>query len=182
VKTSKVIEFEIGNGGGGIRSIAGKCDPGWGFLANLICDSLGAEVICRGDGAYDWGVFEDTAETGRFLETFLVESWLEHLCQHERVTKADRLVENNVHRLGILEFQAIVAAGLTPLRALKAATSVAASLLQRDDIGVLAPGKQADIVAMAGDPVADIAATEKVDFVMKAGRVYRHQTFDVFQS
>ena len=83
---------------------------------------------------------------------------------------------------GILEFQAMVAAGLTPLRALKAATSVAASLLQRDDIGVLAPGKQADIVAMAGDPVADIAATENVDFVMKAGRVYRHQTFDVFQS
>jgi imidazolonepropionase-like amidohydrolase len=83
---------------------------------------------------------------------------------------------------GILEFQAMVAAGLTPLRALKAATSVAASLLQRDDIGVLAPGKQADIVAMAGDPVANMAATEKVDFVMRAGRIYRHQAFDVFQS
>lgn len=51
------------------------------------------------DGAYDWGVFEDTAETGRFLETFFVESWLEHLRQHERVTKADRLIENKVHRL-----------------------------------------------------------------------------------
>jgi len=71
---------------------------------------------------------------------------------------------------------------LTPLRALKAATSVAASLLQRDDIGVLASGKQADIVAMPGDPIADIAVTEKVDFVMKGGRVYRHQTFDRFQS
>jgi imidazolonepropionase-like amidohydrolase len=83
---------------------------------------------------------------------------------------------------GILEFQAMVAAGLTPLRALKAATSVAASLLQRDDIGVLASGKQADIVAMAGDPIADITATAKVDFVMKAGRIYRHEAFDVFQS
>jgi imidazolonepropionase-like amidohydrolase len=83
---------------------------------------------------------------------------------------------------GILEFQAMVAAGLAPLRALKAATSVAASLLQRDDIGVLAPGKQADIVAMAGDPITDIAATDKVDFVMRAGRIYRHQTFDLFQS
>ena len=82
---------------------------------------------------------------------------------------------------GILEFQAMVAAGLAPLRALKAATSVAASLLQRDDIGVLASGKQADIVAMPGDPIADIAATEKVDFVMRAGRIYRHQTLDVFQ-
>jgi imidazolonepropionase-like amidohydrolase len=62
---------------------------------------------------------------------------------------------------GILEFQAMVAAGLTPVRALKAATSVAASLLERDDIGVLAAGKQADIVAMPGDPVANIAVTEK---------------------
>ena len=83
---------------------------------------------------------------------------------------------------GILEFQAMVAAGLTPLRALKAATSVAASLLQQNDIGVLAPGKQADIVALPGDPIADIAATEKVDFVMKTGRIYRYQAFDVFQS
>ena len=69
-----------------------------------------------------------------------------------------------------------------PLRALKAATSVAASPMQRDDLGVLASGKQADFVAMPGDPVADLAATKKVDFVMRAGRSYRHQTFAVFQS
>jgi len=82
---------------------------------------------------------------------------------------------------GILEFQAMVAAGLSPVRALKAATSVAADLLQRNDIGVLAPGRQADIVAMAGDPIADIAATENVDFVMRAGRIYRYEAFDIFQ-
>jgi len=41
---------------------------------------------------------------------------------------------------------------------------------------------KADIVALPGDPIAEIAATEKVDFVMKTGRVYRHQAFDVFQS
>jgi hypothetical protein len=35
---------------------------------------------------------------------------------------------------------------------------------------------------MPGDPIANIAATEKVDFVMKAGRVYRNQAFDVFRS
>lgn len=74
---------------------------------------------------------------------------------------------------GILEFQAMVAAGLTPIRALKAATSVAAELLQQADLGVIAPGKLADIVAMPGDPHADIAATTKVDFVMKDGAVYR---------
>ncbi len=74
---------------------------------------------------------------------------------------------------GILEFQAMVAAGLTPLRALKAATSVAAELLGQHDIGVLAVGKHADIVAMPGDPIADISVTATVDFVMKSGIVYR---------
>jgi imidazolonepropionase-like amidohydrolase len=74
---------------------------------------------------------------------------------------------------GILEFQAMVKAGLSPVRALKAATSVAAELLGRDDLGMLAPGKLADIIGMPGDPIADIRATAKVDFVMKDGIVYR---------
>ena len=52
----------------------------------------------RRDGAYAWDVFEDTAQAGRFLETFLVESWQEHLRQHERVTNADRVLEDGVHR------------------------------------------------------------------------------------
>jgi MFS family permease len=52
----------------------------------------------RRDGAYAWGVFEDAAEEGRFLETFLVESWLEHLRQHQRVTNADRILQNAVHQ------------------------------------------------------------------------------------
>ena len=72
-----------------------------------------------------------------------------------------------------IRFQALAKAGLRPIRALKAATSVAAELLGRDDLGVLAPGKLADIVAMSGDPIADIAATATVDFVMKEGAVYR---------
>ena len=75
---------------------------------------------------------------------------------------------------GIREFQAMVAAGLTPIRALMAATSVAAELLQQTDLGAIAPGKLADVVAMPGDPIADIGTTAKVDFVMKDGAVYRH--------
>ena len=74
---------------------------------------------------------------------------------------------------GILEFQAMVRAGLTTVRALKAATSVAAELLQQEDIGVIAPGKLADTVAMPGDPLTDVAVKAKVDFVMKDGAVYR---------
>jgi len=55
----------------------------------------------RRDGAYAWAVFEDTAEEGRMVETFLVESWIEHLRQHERVTNADRLIEEKVHHFQI---------------------------------------------------------------------------------
>jgi MFS family permease len=67
------------------------------FLAML--DKLGRER--RRDGAYVWGVFEDAAVEGRIVETFLVESWLEHLRQHERVTNADRVIQDAVQRFHI---------------------------------------------------------------------------------
>ena len=79
---------------------------------------------------------------------------------------------------GIREFQAMVDAGLSPIRALRAGTSVAAELLARDDIGVLKPGACADIVAMPEDPVGDISATARVDFVMRAGAVHRQPEED----
>jgi MFS family permease len=64
------------------------------FLAALA--SLGYER--RRDGAYAWDVFEDSAEPGRMVETFLVDSWLEHLRQHERVTNADRALQDVVYK------------------------------------------------------------------------------------
>jgi MFS family permease len=51
------------------------------------------------DGAYDWRIFEDTAHPGRLLETFLLDSWLEHLRQHQRVTNADRVIEEHLRKL-----------------------------------------------------------------------------------
>jgi MFS family permease len=51
------------------------------------------------DGAYGWGIFEDAAHPGVFLEVFSVESWLEHLRQHERVTNADRVLQDDIRRL-----------------------------------------------------------------------------------
>ena len=77
------------------------------------------------------------------------------------------------HADGWKEFVAMVNNGIDPVRALRAATSVAAELLDRSDLGVIAPGKAADIVAMPGDPFTDIALTGQVDFVMKQGVVYR---------
>ena len=55
----------------------------------------------RRDGAYSWGVFEDAAQAGRIVETFLVESWVEHLRQHERVTNADRLLQEAMQQFQI---------------------------------------------------------------------------------
>lgn len=69
------------------------------FLAAL--DRLSAQR--RRDGAYAWGVFEDTAERGKFIETFLVESWLEYLRLHKRVTRADHAVEEHVHSFLVSE-------------------------------------------------------------------------------
>jgi predicted MFS family arabinose efflux permease len=51
------------------------------------------------DGAYAWNIYEDTAFPERVLETFLVDSWVEHLRQHQRVTNADRVVEEHVRKL-----------------------------------------------------------------------------------
>jgi MFS family permease len=50
-------------------------------------------TIRRRDGAVRWGLFEDAATPGRFIETYVVESWAEHLRQHERITISDREIE-----------------------------------------------------------------------------------------
>jgi MFS family permease len=50
----------------------------------------------RRDGAFEWGVFEDVAEPGKFVETFLLASWLEHLRQHERVTQEGQELQQRV--------------------------------------------------------------------------------------
>ena len=82
------------------------------------------------------------------------------------------------HGRNAKELLALVDRGMTPLQALQAATLVAADLIDMDDLGQLAPGFHADVIAVAGDPLTDIAATEQVKFVMKAGEVFRDDTAD----
>jgi imidazolonepropionase-like amidohydrolase len=78
------------------------------------------------------------------------------------------------HGMNATEFRLMVEHGMQPIAALKAATSVDAELLGlADRIGTLEPGKLADVIAVAGDPTADIRQTAKVRFVMKEGKIYR---------
>jgi imidazolonepropionase-like amidohydrolase len=72
------------------------------------------------------------------------------------------------------EFSSMVKFGMTPVQALKSATLTASELLgMQDKIGTIEVGKYADIVAVPGNPLADVLVMEKVDFVMKGGAVYK---------
>lgn len=72
------------------------------------------------------------------------------------------------------EFVALVDRGMTPLEALRSATLYAADLLGKDDRGVIEVGRLADMVAMPGNPLEDISATQRIDWVMMGGRVFSH--------
>jgi imidazolonepropionase-like amidohydrolase len=74
------------------------------------------------------------------------------------------------------ELAALVDRGMTPLQALRAATLTSAELIDVDDRGRLEAGLLADVIAVPGDPLADITVTQRVCFVMKGGAVYRNDT------
>ena len=81
------------------------------------------------------------------------------------------------------EFDTLIEAGLSPMDAIKAGTSVGAELLQWDDmLGSLEPNKLADIIAVPGNPLEDISALESPIFVMKDGRIIvnKFENYSVF--
>jgi imidazolonepropionase-like amidohydrolase len=80
----------------------------------------------------------------------------------------------SAHGQNAREFALMVDAGMPAMAAIRSATSVPAKFLGIDDrVGSIAVGKQADLVAVPGDPLADISALQRVSFVMKEGSVYK---------
>jgi imidazolonepropionase-like amidohydrolase len=77
------------------------------------------------------------------------------------------------HRDATRQFAVMVRYGMTPLQAIQAATANVAEALGRTDLGAIAPGRLADIVAVSGDPLREIAAIERAEVVIKGGRVVK---------
>jgi imidazolonepropionase-like amidohydrolase len=72
------------------------------------------------------------------------------------------------------EFAREVELGMTPMQAIQSATAKGAELLgMQGQLGVIAPGAYADLMAVNGDPLANVAALEQVEFVMKGGRTFK---------
>ena len=71
------------------------------------------------------------------------------------------------------ELELLVAAGLTPLDAIQTATHNAAQLLGADSLGMIAPGKVADLIILTANPLADIRNTRAIERVMLRGHLYQ---------
>jgi imidazolonepropionase-like amidohydrolase len=71
------------------------------------------------------------------------------------------------------QFTKMVQWGMTPIQAIRAATMSASEALGRADVGAIAPGRYGDIIAVRGDPLANVAVLEHVDAVIKGGRLVK---------
>ena len=80
------------------------------------------------------------------------------------------------HGLNARQFSRMVKFGMTEAQALQAATINSASLLKKEDLGQIKEGFLADIIAVSGNPLTDISVTERVEFVMQGGVVYKLET------
>jgi imidazolonepropionase-like amidohydrolase len=80
------------------------------------------------------------------------------------------------HATQTKEFEYMVKFGMTPVQAIRAATLDAAQLMGwQDRVGAIEAGKFADLVAVEGDPIADITEFERVKSVMKGGHVFKNE-------
>lgn len=116
---------------------------------------------------------------GHLRDTFRTHADRLHQCASHPAGSAVRIAFGSdasvlPHRDNWREFPALVSNGISPLRALRAATSEAAALLATPDRGTIRPDALADLIAMPGNPFDDIDCTGSVDFVMQNGHIKRH--------
>lgn len=124
---------------------------------------------------------KNTGEKYRMIPIF------EHAVQMAAATKGLKIMmgsgadgETYVHGTQALDFEMLVKhGGLTSVRALQAATTINAEVLGwQDQIGSIDKGKYADLIAVSGDPFADITELQRVKFVMKGGKVIKNEVAD----
>ena len=80
------------------------------------------------------------------------------------------------HGTQALDLASLVGRGMTPAQAIQSATRVNADALGwQDRVGSIEPGKYADLIAVSGDPLADVTELQRVKFVMKGGAIIRNE-------
>ncbi|HSR52469.1 MAG TPA: amidohydrolase family protein [Acidobacteriota bacterium] len=114
----------------------------------------------------------------------------EFLRKNAETTEAQRQSFRRAHQAGVTivfatdsgvyphgdnarQFATMVERGMTPMEAIRSATSTAARVMGREDVGALEPGRLGDLIAVAGDPLTDIRALESVDVVIKGGLLFK---------
>jgi imidazolonepropionase-like amidohydrolase len=134
---------------------------------------------------YDEECIQDTAKENKTPADFLGHDRDLGEIQRRNFTKAVRAgvkmsfgTDAGVcpHGINARQFAFMVKYGMTPMQAIQSATSGAADLLGKSNLlGSLKPGKYADIIAVAGNPLDDIRLLESVKFVMKEGKIYKQE-------
>ncbi len=199
----KAVRFEVKNGAdvikaavsGGVLSLADEVDTPQltpAEMAALVDEShrlrKKVAVHCHGDQAakeaIEAGV--DSIEHGSFMkpETLTAKAKAAGAARSDMFRNAVKMgikisfgTDAAVfpHGQNAKEFKLMVDLGMQPIDALRAATGNAADLFGiAQKTGTLEKGKFADVIAMPGDPTADITATERVSFVMKEGKIIRN--------
>src|SRR6266498_1382851 len=199
----KAVRFEVKNGAdvikaavsGGVLSLADEVDTPQltpAEMAALVDEShrlrKKVAVHCHGDQAareaIEAGV--DSIEHGSFMKAETLARMKTKAAAAARSDMFRNAVKMGVkisfgtdaavfpHGQNAHEFKLMVDLGMTPIDALKSATANDADLFGiAEKVGTLEKGKLADVVGMPGDPTADVAATERVFFVMKEGKIIR---------
>jgi len=153
-----------------------------------LADDEAIALAVEHDVAFSMDIYNGTyiATTGR------EQGWPEEfLRKNDETTEAQRQVFTKAHAAGVpitfgtdaavyphgdnaKMFPIMVERGMTPMEAIKAATSVAAKYIGwADDVGAIEPGRYGDLIAVKGDPLADISVLQNVAVVMKGGERYK---------